>query len=285
VTQARSRAEPAPDASRAVRRVRGSLAAEVRERLRRAIALAPQAQTSQGLRFETARRLITVTGALYRWYFRTECHGIEHLPEGPVMLVANHGSHVLAWDGANVVSACLLDAEPPRLVCGMAHHRLMELPILGWAARRIGAVDGRRDTCVALLRAGAAVLTFPEGTNALIRPFRDRYRVEPFGHGFLCAALAANAPIVPVAVIGCEEEAPILANPPWLRRLLGTPTAGLTPTIVLPLPVRYRLHFGTPIVPSGPPTPDNVGAQVERVRGALARLIDVGRAARRHVFV
>src|SRR5262245_47907792 len=49
----------------------------------------------------------------------------------------------------------------------MADHRLMELPILGRAARRIGAVDGTRPSCIRLLRAGAAVLTFPEGARAL----------------------------------------------------------------------------------------------------------------------
>jgi hypothetical protein len=45
----------------------------------------------------------------------------------------------------------------------MAEHRLMDLPVLGAVARRIGAVDGNRGACVDLLRAGAAVLTFPEG--------------------------------------------------------------------------------------------------------------------------
>src|SRR5213078_4371902 len=98
-----------------------------------------------GFRFEAATRLFLVTSLMHRRYFRVECHGIAALPRGPVMLVANHGSHALAWDGAMILTACLLDADPPRLVHGMAEHRLMELPIIGRAARRIGAVDGRRD--------------------------------------------------------------------------------------------------------------------------------------------
>jgi len=138
---------------------------------------------------------------------------------------------------AQLARACLLDAEPPRLVHGMADHRLMTLPVLGAAARLIGAVDGRRPACEDLLRRGAAVLTFPEGVKALAKPFRERYRLRGFGHGFVHVALATGAPIVPVAVIGAEEEAPLIANPAWLARLVRTPVAPITPTIVFPLPV------------------------------------------------
>lgn len=206
----------------------------VRERLERARALEHVAPERHGFTVDAAARLYGVTSFLYRRYFRTQCHGIERVPPGRVLLVANHGSHALAFDGANILTACLLDAEPPRLVHAMADHRLMDLPILGCAARRIGAVDGRRATCLRLLREGAAVLTFPEGTRAHDRRFKDRYRLAPFGHGFARVALIARAPIVPVAVIGCEEEAPSLGNPRWLRRLMRTHAAPITPTLVVP---------------------------------------------------
>src|SRR5204863_47054 len=133
---------------------------------------------------------------------RFELEPTIHWTVDPLLRLAHHGSHVLAWDGAMILTACLLDADPPRLVHGMAEHRLMELPIIGRAARRIGAVDGRRNTCADLLRAGGAVLTFPEGVKALGRPFRERYRLLEFGHGFMHVALRTGAPIVPVAVIG-----------------------------------------------------------------------------------
>lgn len=256
----------------------------LKARLERAVALERVAPERKGFDVDAATRVLRVTAFLYRRYFRTQSHGLENLPDGRFMLVANHGSHALAFDGANVLSACLLDAEPPRLVHAMADHRLMELPILGCSARRIGAVDGRRATCIRLLREGSAVLTFPEGTRAHQRRWRDRYKLAPFGHGFARVALVTGAPIVPVAVIGCEEEAPLLANPPWLRRLVGTHSAPITPTLVFPLPVRYRLYFGTPIRLSGPLTTATVTAGVRQVRDALAALIADGLAARRHVF-
>jgi 1-acyl-sn-glycerol-3-phosphate acyltransferase len=198
--------------------------------------------------------------------------------------VANHGSHVLAWDGAMILTSCLLEADPPRLAHGMAEHRLMQLPFLGTVARRIGATDGRRPICIDLLRAGAVVLTFPEGVQALRRRFGQRYRLAPFGHGFMHVALATGVPIVPVAVVGAEEEAPLLANPSWLARALGTPVAPLTATVVVPLPVKYRIHFGAPLRFRGPATPEVVARHVATARTALQDLIDQGLARRRHVF-
>src|SRR5213593_3636651 len=111
---------------------------EVRSRLSSACALEHRPPERFGFSFETATRLLMVTRFFYRNYFRVACHGLASLPAGPVLLVANHGSHVLSWDGAMIVTACLLAADPPRLVHGMGDHTLMRLPVLGAAARRIG---------------------------------------------------------------------------------------------------------------------------------------------------
>ena len=264
-------------------RLRG-LRQEVHARLLRARALESVAPEAYGFDLKAATRSYLVTSIMYHWYFRAQCYGLEALPRGPFLLVANHGSHVLSWDGANILSACLLDADPPRLVHGMAEHRLMELPVLGKIARQIGAVDGRRDSCISLLRAGAAVLTFPEGTRALSRSFRRRYELAAFGHGFAHVAIETGVPVIPVAVIGSEEEAPLLANPRWLQKLIRTPVAPLTPTLFVPLPVRYRIYFGSPMRLSGPATAERAAYGTARVRAAIEQLIKQGRALRAHVF-
>jgi 1-acyl-sn-glycerol-3-phosphate acyltransferase len=266
------------------RRRRFGLRREVRRRLEIARALERIPPEKFGFTVSAATWLFTITSAFYRWYFRTECFGLEHLPQGAMMLVANHGSHVLSWDGANILSACLLDADPPRLVHGMGHHRLMELPFLGRVAARIGAVDGRRPACLELLSGGATVLTFPEGTKALARSFSRRYQLESFGSGFVHVAMESGVPIVPVAVIGAEEEAPLLANPEWIKRLVRTPVAPVTPTLLIPLPTKYRLHFGEPIYVHGPATPERVVQGAEHVRSALQALINHGLAVRPHIF-
>jgi len=131
----------------------------------------------------------------------------------------------------------------------------------------------------------AAVLTFPKGVRALRCPFRQRYRLAQFGQGFMRVALVTDVPIVPVAVIGAAEETPRVANTRWLARLLRTPVAPLSPTLVVPLPVKYQLLFGRPMRFAAPRTvPQRVARYAEQVRTALAELIQQGPARRRHVF-
>lgn len=249
---------------------------EVRSKLEQAHALENRPPEQYGFDFDAAVRCYVLMGMLFRRYFRARCEGIEHLPPSPMMLVANHGSHVLSWDGSNILSACLLEATLPRLIHPMAEHRLMELPILGRAARTIGAVDGNRQVCIELLRSGSSVLTFPEGAKALMKPFRRRYELVEFGEGFMHVAMTTGVPIVPVAVIGSEEEAPLLFNARRLARIVRTPVAPITPTIVFPLPVRYRLYYGTPLSFDGPNTPSRIREGVNRVRSAIESLIRCG---------
>jgi 1-acyl-sn-glycerol-3-phosphate acyltransferase len=277
-------AAPAPASARPPGRPLLRLGRIVRERLARAQRAERPSPERFGFDARSAARLLLVTSLVRELWFRVEAHGLEQLPAGPCLLVANHGSHLLAWDGAMIVTVCLLDAEPPRLVHGMADHRLMQLPVLGRVARRIGAVDGTRPACRALLEAGGAVLTFPEGIRALGKRFRDRYRLGRLGTGFARVALETGAPVVPVAVIGSEEESPILANPAWLARRLGVASAPLAPTVVFPLPVKYRLHFGAPLRLLGAATAENAAREAHRVRAALEALLAQGLAARRHWF-
>jgi len=123
--------------------------------------------------------------------------------------------------------------------------------------------------------------------------YADRYKLQKFGSGFMRLALEAQAPIVPVAVIGSEEQQPGLANFRPLARLLGMPAFPLTPTFpwlgplgLLPLPVKYHLHFGEPLHFDGAPTDEDavVEEKVERVKQAIGELFERGLAARHGVF-
>ncbi len=60
---------------------------------------------------------------MYRYYFRAETHGIEHLPKGRVLVIGNHAGQV-ALDGAMIGTATFLEAEPPRIVRGMGEYWL-----------------------------------------------------------------------------------------------------------------------------------------------------------------
>ena len=56
------------------------------------------------------------------------------------------------------------------------------------------------------------VLVFPEGRKGTEKLYKDRYRLRRFGRGgFVESAMRAQAPIVPVAVVGAEEAMPVFA--------------------------------------------------------------------------
>jgi 1-acyl-sn-glycerol-3-phosphate acyltransferase len=100
-------------------------------------------------------------------------------------------------------------------------------------------------------------------------------------------ALEAGAPIVPIGVVGAEEQAPAVINLEPLGKLLGLPSLPITPYLLpLPLPVHYHLHFGAPLRFTG--SPDDEDVELERktgeVQAAVQALLDRGLAERPGVF-
>jgi 1-acyl-sn-glycerol-3-phosphate acyltransferase len=104
------------------------------------------------------------------------------------------------------------------------------------------------------------VLVFPEGRKGTEKLYRDRYRLRRFGRGgFVASALRARAPIVPVAVVGAEEAAPIFAHVPLLQRLTGLLYFPITPTfphfglagMLGFLPAKFRIRFLEPVPTDG----------------------------------
>ena len=224
---------------------------------------------------------------LYKRYFRVQVHGIEKVPsEGRVLLVSNHSGQ-LPFDGAMIEVAFLLDRDPPRAVRALMDTWVPTLPFVSTFMARCGQVVGTPENCRRLLAADEALLVFPEGTRGLNKLFRDRYKLQRFGQGFMRLALESGAPVVPVAVVGAEEQAPALFDLKSLARLLSFPALPITPTLFpFPLPTRYHIHFGEPLVFQGSPDEDDepLERKVVEVEAAVRDLLAKGLAARRHVF-
>jgi 1-acyl-sn-glycerol-3-phosphate acyltransferase len=224
---------------------------------------------------------------LYRKYFRVLLHGLEHVPaDGKVLLVSNHSGQ-LPLDAAMLAVALLVEKDPPRVARALTEKWVATLPFVSSFYARLGQVVGTPENCRRLLAAGEALMVFPEGVRGLNKPFRERYRLRPFGHGFMRLALEAGAPIVPVGVVGAEEQAPALFDLKPLARLLSMPAFPVTPTLLpFPLPTRYHIHFGEPLRFAG--SPDDDDAELERkvgeVQAAVQGLLDRGLAERSGVF-
>jgi 1-acyl-sn-glycerol-3-phosphate acyltransferase len=203
---------------------------------------------------EVARTAFPWFHALYRWYFRVRSSGHANIPlEGPALLVANHGG-ILPFDAAMTVVDALLHTDPPRLARAVVDRWAGTLPWINVFYARVGQVVGTRENFADLLDDGQLVLVFPEGMEGVRKPITQRYRLQGFRVGFVEQALRARAPIVPVAIVGNDDQAPILYDLAPLARTVGVPFLPITPTFpwlgplgLLPYPVGYRIVYGEPL--------------------------------------
>jgi 1-acyl-sn-glycerol-3-phosphate acyltransferase len=225
---------------------------------------------------------------LYRSYFRCETHGIENVPPGRVLLAANHSGQ-LPFDGLVIAAAMLIDGRPPRMARSMVEKFVPTLPFASYLLSRWGQITGTPENCLSLLENEEAILVFPEGAKGISKPFSRRYQLQEFGLGFMRLALSTGAPVVPVAVIGAEEQAPSVNVKP-LARLLGAPAFPIMPIPpffpIVPLPVKYRLYFGEPLRFTGDPDDDDevIEGHVKTVRNSIQSMVQVGLKERKHVF-
>lgn len=244
-----------------------------------------------GFHPQTAKHGYAIGDLLYR-YFRTQTTGIENIPEGRVLLIANHSGQ-LPLDGMVIGTTCLLDGKPPRAIRAMVERMVPTLPFVNELFSRTGAVVGDPTNCRNLLGADNAILVFPEGAAGCGKLFKDRYHLAHFGRGFMRLALQTNTPIVPISVVGAEESIPSVMNLKRLAKLVGAPYVPIPPHFpllgmlaYLPLPSRFYIDFGEPMTFEGRDDAEDeiIDAKVATVSSTIQRMIDERLAIRPSVF-
>jgi 1-acyl-sn-glycerol-3-phosphate acyltransferase len=241
-----------------------------------------------GFNRDDAKLVVLLTRFLYKVYFRVEAFGVERVPAGRVLLVSNHSGQ-LPFDGLGIGGAMFFEHEPPRVVRAMVERYVQTLPFLSYMFARWGQITGTPENCRRLLEDEEAILVFPEGAKGISKPFTQRYQLQEFGLGFMRLALETRAPVVPIAVIGAEEQAPAVNVKP-LARLIGAPAFPVLPLPpffpVLPYPTKYRIYFGEPLTFDGDPDDEDevLEEKVKHVRNEIQSMIRVGLKERKHIF-
>ena len=238
------------------------------------------------------RRVLMPFALLYRYYFRVEVSGIDRLPEGRVLVIANHAGQ-LPFDAAMLGLALLMEARPPRIARSMGEYWIPQLPWVSVLAARVGTLVGTPQNCIHMLENGECVLAFPEGVRGMNKLFSQRYQLQRFGTGFMRLALETATPIVPVAIVGSEEQQPSFANLESLAHVFGAPALPITATFpwlgplgLLPLPVKYRIYFGEPQRFEGGASDEDavIDAKVEEVKAKIAGMLARGCREREGIF-
>lgn len=277
----------------------GSLAArgvsdEVRDALGRApLVLNEYGYDPYGFHPEAAAPMLTLQAMLYRYYFRVDAHDVERVPKGRVLLIANHAGN-FAWDAAMLTVSMLLEADPPRLCRGMGEYFLWKLPFVGSAGARTGMMVGTPENCVHMLENEQCVMAFPEGATGANKPYSKAYQLQKFGQGFMRLALQTDTPIVPVGIVGSEEQQPGFANFEKAGRAIGLPSLPIT--ISMPwfglvgpffaLPVKYRIYFGEALRFDGDSNEEDAAIQkrVDVVKREVDSLLKRGLRERSGIF-
>ena len=269
----------------------GKLGEEFNERLARVpLNLTATGVDVFGLDPQWTKYALASAAVLHRKYFRSEVFGRENVPEGRVLLVANHSGQV-PIDGVLIGAAMFMDVEPPRFMRAMVDKWTQTLPFVSMLFSRVGQVVGVPENAQRLLETGEALLVFPEGSRGISKPFEKRYQLTDFGLGFMRLAMETDTPIVPVAVVGGEEQYPSLGNFDALAKVLRMPSLPILPQLllpfgVLPLPTRYRIYFGEPMRFSGDPDDDDsvIEEKVFVVKATIQSMLNRGLKARKSVF-
>lgn len=228
-------------------------------------------------------RFISVFAWIYRYYFKVDVFGLDHVPsQGRGILVGNHSGGV-AIDAMMVMGSMLLDAEPPRLPHGMIDKFIHEFPLASQIMSRAGQFTGNPDQAKRLLNAERIILAFPEGARGTAKLAKDADSLVGFGTGFMRLALETKSPIVPFGFVGGGDALPTIANLKRLGRLFGVPYIPVTKWIFLvPKPTRFQLLYGKPMYfeGSGHERDEVVNAMVDEVRERIRDLIRQGRQLR-----
>lgn len=227
------------------------------------------------------------TRFLYEQYFRVRSTGAENLPtSGPGILAANH-SGTLPFDGAMLYNDVVRNTDPPRLARPIADRFVPHLPFISTFFARVGVVTGSRGNVRALLESGELLMIFPEGTPGIGKRYEDRYQLQYWREGHVELAIRYRAPVIPVGIIGPEEQMPQIARIPI--KAFGAPYLPV-PATPFPLPVRYHIHYGEPIPlhEEYPPEASNNPALLTeaalKVKQAVQDLLDRGLEEREGVF-
>lgn len=201
-------------------------------------------------------RVSSALDALIRLgYFSFELEGGDRIPrDGAVVYAQNHAGW-FALDtflvGYAVEQALGKPAGLARVPYFAAHDSALAAPGLGPFLRGLGGLPASWFLHPERLPPDIECFGIcPEGVRGNTKPFWEAYRMRPWSRAFVRLAIAREARIVPVAVLGGEECLPVGWTVRILEPLIGS-IIGM-PVLPVPLPTRWKVVFHEPFRVASP---------------------------------
>lgn len=155
-----------------------------------------------------------------RVYFRLSVRGRHNFPEGPMIAIANHLSHL---------DPPLIGSYLPKMTPFIAKEPLFRVPVLRSWLHAVGAIPVRQGAAdsramkisLEVLRRGGPIILFPEGSRS-----KDG-KPQPAQTGIsMMATKFPDIPIVPIRIEGSFEAMPVgakLPRPHKVSIIVGKP--------------------------------------------------------------
>lgn len=209
---------------------------------------------------ELMRRVTGALRPLTKGWFRSEVHGVKHVPPGGSLIVSNHSGGFFAMDIPVFATAFFEHFGYDRPLYSLGHDVLFQGPH-GDLLQRAGLIRADRTNAAKALRFGAPLIVFPGGDYDAYRPTPAANLID-FGKrtGYVKTALEAGVPIVPLVSVGGQENQLYLTRGRWLARKLGAKRW----LRVDALPITLGIPFGVSllILPLNLPLPTKIVAEV-----------------------
>ena len=169
---------------------------------------------------EYIRETLPTLRTLSHAYHRAEVRGLEHIPDGPSLLVGNHSGGIFIVDTFVFALEFYDHFGPDRRFHQLAHSIAARLPFTG--IRHYGTLAASHDNARRAFEAGAPVLVYPGGDYETFRPTTQSARLDFGGRkGWIRLAREEGVPIVPVVSIGGQETALFVTRGQRAAKLVG----------------------------------------------------------------
>jgi 1-acyl-sn-glycerol-3-phosphate acyltransferase len=209
------------------------------------------------------RHVVDLLRPVVKIYHRSEVRGLERIPPGRCLLVGNHSGGLMTPDFAIFAVDYYERFGYDRPLYALAHDAMFHGPATDLLPH-LGIIQANQANAAAALAADAAVLVYPGGDLEVYRPTVVENIIDFGGHtGYVDAAVAAGAPIVPVISIGGQETQMFLSRGAWLARKLGLDKWERRVLRTDILPVSFGFPFGLSVlVPVNMPLPSKIITEV-----------------------
>lgn len=127
----------------------------------------------------------------------------------------------------------------------MAHAFWESSPFLKTFSRKMGLITTDFKLAVRTLKKNKLLVIFPEAEHGNFKPSHKMYQLADFNPGFVALSLMTQTPIVPVAILGAEENYINIGTIDWFEDQIGAKIP--IPLNLLPLPSKWKIKFLKPI--------------------------------------